>query len=283
MQFLIDEWHHVLSFTPRIAAAAAILLISYLAGKFLATIIISLLHRTPLKQIHESFFATLALSVALFFGIIVALNIVGLEKLAVSALAGGGITAIVVGFAFREIGENFLAGLFLAFGRPFNTGDAIKTEDIEGQVRSIELRYTHLRTDDGRDVYVPSAQLFNRPVTNFTKDGLRRISFTVGIDYADDAKQACVLLRQAIASVDTVLDEPPAGAYIAALAPQVVEIQLFYWVDVFDRSADVLRTRTDVMDTCRKLLLEHGYTVSAETTTNIAIVADVPPNVPGLR
>jgi small-conductance mechanosensitive channel len=61
----------------------------------------------------------------------VALNILGLERVAVSVLAGGGVTAVVLGFAFREIGENFLAGIFLAFSSPFKTGDLIRTEDIE--------------------------------------------------------------------------------------------------------------------------------------------------------
>ena len=55
-----------------------------------------------------------------------------------------------------------------------------------------------MRTDDGRDVYVPSSQLFNKAVTNFTKDGLRRISFSVGIDYTNDSLAATKLLAEAI-------------------------------------------------------------------------------------
>jgi small-conductance mechanosensitive channel len=194
-----------------------------------------------------------------------------LENLAISVLAGGGVTAIILGFAFREIGENFLAGMFLAFSRPFKVDDAIKSEDIEGTVKNIELRYTHLRTGDGRDIYVPSAQLFNKPLTNFTKDGLRRISFTIGLDYSNDAKDACALLQKTMEKATGVLEDPRPRAYISSLLPEYVEIELFFWVDVFDGSVDILSLRTDIMDGCRRALLEGDYVLSADTTANIAI------------
>jgi len=209
--------------------------------------------------------------VFLFLGSILALQILGLDKLAVSLLAGGGVTAVVLGFAFREIGENFLAGIFLAFSRPFKAGDAIRSEEFEGKVTDIALRYTHLRTDDGRDVYIPSSQLFNKPVTNFTKDGLRQVSFTVGIDYRDDAAAACAVLEASIQKVPGVLSTPAAGAYILALAPQTVDLECFYWIDVFDKAHKGHRIRTQVLNGCRATLLDYGYTVSADTSTNVVV------------
>ena len=271
LKLVVDDWYKFIAFAPRIAVAVAVLVASYFAGKYLAKTLTTLLRRASLRDIHETFFKTLAISFALFFGLIIALNIVGLEKLAVSVLAGGGVTAVVLGFAFREIGENFLAGTFLAFSRPFKVGDIIKTEDIEGKVQGIELRYSHLRTEDGRDIYVPSSQLFGKPVTNFTKDGLLRISFSVGIDYSNDSKSACALLQRTVDKVSGVLKEPGSGAYILSLAPQYVEIQVFYWVDMFDKATNIYAVKTDVMDECRKALLREGYIVSSETTANIAI------------
>ena len=265
------DWHGFIAHTPRIAMAIIVLIASYYIGKYFARTVSALLRRASIKDIHENFFKTLAITLALFFGLIIALNIVGLEKIAVSVIAGGGATAVVLGFAFREIGENFLAGTFLAFSRPFKIGDRIKTEDIEGKVQDIELRYTHLRTDDGRDIYVPSSQLFGRPVTNFTKDGLMRISFSVGIDYSNDAKRACILLKETVDKVKGVLKEPESGSFIGDLSPQYVEIRVFYWVDMFDKNIKLNGVKTDVMDECRKALLNESYIVSSDTTANIAI------------
>lgn len=268
---LNEEWVKFIAYSPRILAAAVVVILSYYLGKYFSKIVILSLKRTSLSQLHHTFIKYLSTSLIFFLGIVVALNILNLEAVAVSLLAGGGITAVVLGFAFREIGENFLAGLFLALSRPFNIDDFIKTEDIEGEVRDIQLRYTHLRTDDGRDVYVPSSQLFNRPVTNFTKDGLRRISFSVGIDYSNDSIAATRLLSEAVKQIDGVLPEPASDAYILSLAPQYVEIMVFFWVDYFNKSISVLDIRNQVMNTCRSSLLDNGYIVSSDTTSNISI------------
>ena len=243
---LNEEWMKLISYSPRILAATIILIISYYLGTYFSKIVILALKRTSLSNLHQTFIKFISTFLVFFFGLIVALNILNLEAVAVSLLAGGGITAVVLGFAFREIGENFLAGLFLALSRPFNIDDFIKTEDIEGEVRDIQLRYTHLRTDDGRDVYVPSSQLFNKAVTNFTKDGLRRISFSVGIDYTNDSLAATKLLAEAIKNIKGVLHEPPSNAYILSLAPQYVEIMVYFWVDYFNKSDPVLDIRNQV-------------------------------------
>lgn len=272
IDLLAQEWQIAFAFAPRIIVAAIVLLVFYFLGSYFAKFLLAILRRASVREVHEAFFRALTIIIAIFFGLVIALNILGLEKIAVSVLAGGGVTAIVLGFAFREIGENFLAGIFLAFSRPFKIGDLIKTEDIEGYVREIELRYTHLRTEDGRDVYVPSSQLFGKSVTNYTKDGLRRISFSVGIDYANDATSACALLKNTTETASGVLKEPKPAAYIMALAPQYVELQVFFWIDVFEKTNDIFTIQTEVMDKCRKALLEGAYTVSSDTTSNIALI-----------
>ena len=271
LQTFRGDWQALVAFSPRIVAAAAVLVVFYYLGKYFGRLIIAVVRRASVKEIHEAFVRALAITLSLFFGLVIAFNILGLEKVAVSVLAGGGVTAVVLGFAFREIGENFLAGIFLAFSRPFKIGDLIKSEDIEGYVREIELRYTHLRTEDGRDVYVPSSQLFARPVINYTKDGLRRISFTVGIDYSNDASDACALLEETVRQVPGVLAEPGPKVYILSLAPQYVELQGFFWIDVFKDSSRILAIQTEVLDQCRQALLEAAYIVSSETTSNVAI------------
>ena len=277
METFRSDWQALVAFSPRIIAAVLVLIVFYYLGKYFGRLIIAVVRKASVREIHEAFVRALAITLSLFFGLVIAFNILGLEKVAVSVLAGGGVTAVVLGFAFREIGENFLAGIFLAFSRPFKIGDLIKSEDIEGYVREIELRYTHLRTEDGRDVYVPSSQLFGRPVINYTKDGLRRISFTVGIDYSNDASDACALLEKTVRQVPGVLAEPKPNVYILALAPQYVELQGFFWIDVFKDSSRILAIQTEVLDQCRQALLEAAYIVSSETTSNIAITGHCNP------
>lgn len=268
---LEEHWYALLRIAPRIAAAVVVLLICLLIGRALGTAVGSMLQRGKLSTTHRSFFRRLVVWAMVFVGFVLALNVVGLEQLAASLLAGGGVTAIVIGFAFRGIGENLLAGLFLAFSRPFEIGDLIGSGDHQGTVRSIELRYTHIRTEDGRDVFIPSAEIFSGVLVNLTRDGLRRLSFSVGIDYANDAEKARLLLLEGTSGVGGVLEDPEPLVMISEFADQYVGIQVSFWIDMFAKRPGLPPIRTLVMERCRRLLLENGFTISSDVTTNVAL------------
>ena len=273
------QWVVFLDLMPKIIMALLVLLVAVWIGRKLGKTVIMIFSRTSLSGIHKSFFLNTITLLFVILGLIIALNILGLEKVAASLLAGGGITAVVLGFAFREIGENFLAGFFLAFSRPFNIGDTIQSGDFIGVVKSIELRNTHIRTSDGRDIFIPSSQIFNQPLINYTKDGLRRPSFVVGIDYGDDAIKAVRLLLEVTKNVEGVLQKPPPGIYISELTAQYVQLEIFFWLDVFKKGVDFLKIKSEVMDNCRKTLLDNDFTLSSETTTNIALAEKTPMDI----
>ncbi|MEX0965395.1 MAG: mechanosensitive ion channel family protein [Pseudohongiellaceae bacterium] len=274
-QYLEERGLQLLAFAPSLLGAVIVLFLFYLLGRVLSRAYGAVRERVSKQRIHDKFVRTLIHLVCLYIGTILALSIVGFEKLALSVLAGGGVTAIVLGFAFREVGENLIAGVFLAFSRPFNVGDLINSEGIEGRVRAIELRYTHLRSDDGKDIYVPSSQLLSKPLINYTQDGLRRFSITVGIDYANDAKKACKLLLDTVQQVVGVLEDPAASTTISSLEPQYVQLTVHYWQNLFDGEVDGWLLRINVMDGCRKTLLENDFTVSADTTSKVAVSGDL--------
>jgi len=274
------EWIVFLDFVPKILGALLVLIIAVWIGRKLAKFLVVLLAKTSLSGIHKGFFLNTITLLFTVLGLIIALDILGLEKAAASLLAGGGITAVVLGFAFREIGENFLAGFFLAFSRPFNTGDTIQSGDFIGEVKSIELRNTHIRSNDGRDIFIPSSQIFNQPLINYTKDGLRRPSFVIGIDYGDDAINAVRLLLEVAKNVEGILRTPSPGVSISELTPQYVQLEVFFWLDVFEKGIDFLSIKSKLMDNCRKTLLDNGFTLSSETTTNIALSEKIPPDIP---
>ncbi len=260
-----------LEFLPRLTVALLVAAAIYLFGILLSKGVIQILRRSSMPETYHAFFKKLIKGIALFFGIIIFLNLIGYSTLAASLVAGGGLTAVMLGFAFKDIGENFLAGFFLAFSRPFNTNDVIETGGITGQVKSIQLRHSHIRTSDGCDVFIPSAQLFTKPLHNYTLDGLRRGSFTVGIDYADDAEKAISLLVDVAKTTRGVLKSPAAGASIKGFTPDFVEIQLFFWISSKDQENSLGRVRTKLMNSCRLKLIEEGFTFSSDVSTAVDV------------
>ena len=140
-----------------------------------------------------------------------------------------------------------------------------------GRVQLIELRHTHVRTGDGCDVFIPSAQLFTKPLHNYTIDGLRRGSFTVGIDYGDDPNHATEVLLKTVKSVKKVLKKPAPSVVIKGFDPDFVELQVSFWINVRDQESGLPAIRTNVMNKCRQALIEHEFTFSADVSTAVEL------------
>ncbi len=264
-----SEIEQFIEFMPRILIALFVAFIIYFIGRMVGKGTVRILKRSTMPEAYHHFFKKLITGIAVFIGFIVFLNLIGYNTLAASLVAGGGLTAVMLGFAFKDIGENFLAGFFLAFSRPFNTDDVIESGNITGRVKSIQLRHTHLRTADGCDVFIPSAQLFTKPLHNYTLDGLRRGSFTIGIDYSDDAEAALKIILEAVVKTRGVLKKPGAGTSIKGFDPSFVEIQALFWINAKDQDMSLGKVRTQAMDNCRKALIENGFTFSSDMTTAI--------------
>ncbi len=255
---------------PRVLVALGVFVGVSLLGVAVAAAVGRLLERTGRAGHYGWAVRRLIRWTAGALGLVMALHVLGLTAIATSVLATGGVMAVILGFAFKDIGENLLAGIFLAFSRSFDVGDLIESGGLRGVVRSIDLRDTHIRTADGCDIFIPSAAIFRNPLLNFTRDGLRRGSFTVGIDYRDDPERALALLEPAVAEADGVIPDPAPVLEVSGLGPSWVELQVHFWVDTFS-GGTLSRGGTAAMAACRRVLLEHGFTVSSEVTTALAL------------
>jgi len=265
------EYISFIDFFPRLLIGLFALVVVYIVGKGLASGVLQILKRSSFPSTYHTFFSKLIKGVALFLGVILFLNLIGYGTLAASLLAGGGLTAVMLGFAFKDIGENFLAGFFLVFSRPFNKNDVIETDGITGTVKEIQLRHTHIRTADGCDVFVPSAQLFTKPLFNYTLDGLRRGSFTVGIDYSNDAEKAIEILLEITNTTTGVLDEPKSGVSVSSLLPSYIELSITFWINAKDQEHGLAIVRSRLMNRIKNALRDHGFTLSSDVTTALTM------------
>ena len=269
-------WQDVANLAPRLAAALIVLFVCIWIGRLLGHVTARLLAEKSETKVYVRFLQQLATWLLGLLGLILALNILGLGNIAMSLLAGGGMAAVVFGFAFREIGENFLAGFFLTFSRAFEVGDVIESESLVGEVKNIELRHVHIRTPDGCDIFIPSTQIFKSPLLNYTRDGLRRPSFVVGIDYADDPEKGRALLLEAVKTSEGVLNDPRPNVMMSALLPQYVELQVNFWVDTFDKSHSMIDIKNAVMDRCCQALKNADFTFSSDCSSNINLATPLP-------
>lgn len=205
-------------------------------------------------------------------GIIFALHFMGLTKAASGILAAGGILTVVLGFAFREIGENLLAGFFMSFSRSFDVGDLIESNGITGVVKAINIRDVHVRAGDGIDIFIPSAIIFKNPLNNYTRDGLRRGKFSIGIDFRNDSRKARVLILETINKIEGVLEDPASNVQVSNFQDNYIQLEIFFWINTFSEFNSLGDIKTLVMENSKEVLIENGFTVSSEVSTAIEIL-----------
>ena len=258
-------WEGLIALLPKLAVAIIVFLIFLFIGSRVAALVRRAASIRMDDPLIVRFLGRMARWSFIMAGIIFAMLVLGLGGIAGGILAGAGVSALILGFAFKDIGENFLAGIILAFSRPYKIGDRIETGDVFGVVRGLDLRNTHIKTYDGKDVYVPNAMLLKNPMVNYTRDGFLRYEFVVGIDYEYDIQRVSGLILEAIKEVKGVLN----GVYapevqVSELSTSTVNLVVYFWTDTFDDSIPDPDIKTDVMNQTRKALIENNITMPAD-------------------
>ena len=168
-----------------------------------------------------------------------------------------GISGVAIGFAFRDILQNFLAGILILLTEPFQIDDQIVFKEFEGTVENIQTRATTIRTYDGRRIVIPNSELFTNSITVNTAFQHRRLQYDVGIGYGDDIEQAKDLILQALASLKEVLTDPAPDVLVMDLAESTVNLRVRWWINP-PRRADDLKSRDRVLSIIKKTLTAHG-------------------------
>ena len=194
------------------------------------------------------------------------LYLLELSSLTNKLLAGAGLLTFVIGFALKDIGENFLAGIILAFKSPFKLDDLIEVNGIIGHVKDISIRETLIKTPDGKDVFLPNGIILKNPLFNYTLDGFLRYEFIVGIAYENNPTEAIELMLKTVNNVEGVLkgDKKPTVT-INELGTNSINIQIQFWVDTLKstRRSAHNTIRSQVMSDVVAALIKNGYSLPA--------------------
>lgn len=200
-------------------------------GALLAAVIvfrlIVRLSRDTLAPLVARLVARLAASVVFLLGFLYAMQQVGVSLAPLLGLLG--LFGLALAFAFQEVLENFIAGVFLSARRPFARGDEITTADHRGTVEDISLRELTLITYDGEYVFVPNGAVWRNPIVNHTKSGVRRTTVDVGVAYDSSLHEAEQILLATVRSVDGVKEDPPPQALAHGFGDSSINFALRFW------------------------------------------------------
>lgn len=224
-------YRQVVQSWPLLALAVFILVVTWLVAR-----LVSLLAR---KFFSSRIEAPLLLNVVarafaipiFLLGLYFVLQAAGLTRLALTVLGGTGLAGIIVGFAFRDIAENFLASILLSVRNPFRAGDLIEVAGHTGIVQNLNTRSSVLLTLDGNHVQIPNATVYKSTIKNYSSIPSRRAEFNVGIGYDSSTAKAQSLIAQVLRGHPAVLDQPEPLVLVKELGDATVNLQIYYWFD----------------------------------------------------
>lgn len=251
---------------PRVALAVVIVIIGVLVSGWLTSLFQKKVRAKSHDQLMSNFLAKAIKLVLIILIFLLALHTAGLSSIAGAIVATAGASAIVIGFAFKDIAENFLAGVILAFNRPFHVNDTVQIENVFGKVKSMEFRYTKIATFDGRNVYIPNADVLTKPVYNYTEDGFYRADFVVGIAYENDIEKAKEIINICMEEDELIVKDDVHVNFVVEdeLAASTVNLKVFFWVTTEDFRRGTLQTRGYLMQKVKTRLEENNFNLPAE-------------------
>lgn len=274
IEVLEKYWIHFLNVLPGILISLFILFIFFFIGNKSSNLMKGRLLKRTDDALLAGFFAKILKWIILMIGFLISMEVLGLATIASGIITGAGISAVILGFAFKNIGENFLSGLLLAFKRPFSVGDLIITSGFTGNVTSMNFRTTNMKTEDGKDVYIPNSLLLNNPLINVTREGMRRFDFTVQLDYSNDTDLAKSLISTAVSEVKDVSEEPAPIVTVDQLS-SFISIKIYYWIDTLKTDKPILKIKSDIIERTKRHLMDGG--ISFSELTQIKITNDALP------
>ncbi|MBO9504823.1 mechanosensitive ion channel family protein [Qipengyuania flava] len=214
---------------PSLAIAIFIVFLTWIVARFGARISDMIVGRTELRASLKTLIDTLVKLGIWLAGLFIAAIVVMPGLTAASLLAGLGIGAVAIGFAFQDIFENFLAGVLIMLREKMRIGDVIECEGISGKVEHITLRETHVRKLSGELTVVPNSILFKNPVEILTDDSQRRHEVVVGVSYDTQLDRAAEVIRQAVEDVEDVLASKGIDIFAQEFNSSSVDFLVRWW------------------------------------------------------
>lgn len=214
---------------PNFLIAILVIVIFVFIGKLGKKISYRLLTKITDNYSLRKLASTIIYILIICLGTFIALSILKLEGTVTSLLAGVGIVGLALAFAFQEIASNYIAGTMMTVQKPFKVGDLIETNDYFGKVLEIHLRTTQMETLQGQIVLIPNAEVFKKPIVNYSAKGRRRIDLSFRVDYSQNLELAKEVVLTAIKNLEGVKKED-VSLYYTEFADSFINFSVRYWI-----------------------------------------------------
>lgn len=196
---------------------------------------------------------------------IISIRMLKIPSTAISVISAG--LATGVGFAMKDLLENFFYGISLMTGR-VRVGDFIECDGIRGKVDSITYQSTQVVTADGCVIAFLNSSLFSKNFKNITKNhSYEMVKVPVGIAYGTNVNEVRNYIVEAVKQQaekapdgrDILNMEKPINVVLDEFGDNSVNLFVTYWVLVEQKFAMTGRIKEAIYNTLNAHNIEIPY------------------------
>ncbi len=260
------------SYLPQLSVGVLILVMCFIVSSWLAGLLSAPLTRLTQSQLIKVVIRRTVRALIILLGLYGFLKLAGLTDFAVAIISGTGLIGLVVGFAFKDIAENFIASILLSIQRPFKIGDVIEAQGHIGVIKQVTARATTLVDFDGNHIQIPNATIYKNIIKNLTANPNMRGHFSVGIGYDSHVRDAHQIALACMQANEAVLDEPEPMILVESLGSSTINLTCYFWLNSHKHS--VIKVASALMHSVVKAYLKHGISMPDDARERILLPAD---------
>ncbi|MCB9360436.1 MAG: mechanosensitive ion channel [Flavobacteriales bacterium] len=240
----------ILMYGPKLVGAILVWIVGSIVVKFLSKTFSRILDKRSIDPSLKPFLTGIVSSLLKVMLVISVLGMVGIEMTSFVAILGA--AGLAVGMALSGTLQNFAGGVMILIFKPFKNGDVIEAQGHVGCVSEIQIFNTILKTPDNKTIIIPNGGLSNGSMVNYSTEPQRRVDWTFGIGYGDDATKARTVLQALIDADSRILKTPEPFIALSALADSSVNFTVRVWVKSEDYWAVFFAMNENVYNTFAK-------------------------------
>lgn len=245
---------------PFFIAGFFVILATWLASRFVAFLLSRILgNRSSVRPSLRDLIKQLSSISVWIVGFLLATVVVFPGMTPAKALTVLGLGSVAIGFAFKDIFENFFAGVLILWRYPIEKGDFIQNGDVVGKVEEITIRNTLIRRTDGELVVIPNGQLFKSHVEVLTNRRKRRVRITCGVGYGEDVAQSRDVIRNAVAACPSTGDSDTVEVFAMEFADSSINFEVAWWTGA--TPLEIRRSRDEVVTAIKSALDNAGIEI----------------------
>ena len=216
----------------RLLLAILVAIVGRYLVKFINRLVARMLVRRNVEPTVQSFLKSFTNITLLTLLIITVISTLGVNTTSLAALLAS--AGMAVGMALSGNLQNLAGGIILLFFKPYKVGDFIEAQGVSGTVKAIQIFHTILTSIDNKELFIPNGALSSGNITNYNKNGLRRIDFIVSVEYGTEVEKVKQTMADLIGSDQRILADPAPFVAVKELADSSVNFLVRVWVNTAD-------------------------------------------------